>query len=141
MVVERTPSVSKFRVNKTSIIHEILNDEAVVMNLETGLYFAFNDVATTIWSYILLNEYSEDDIIAFAGSQNQSFIDFLLTHEIVSLETSLENYEHNSLKLNSVDKVAEWHVFTDLKDLLLLDPIHDVALNDQGWPSFKNDPN
>jgi PqqD family protein of HPr-rel-A system len=35
-----------------NVVYEVLDDEAVILNLESGVYFTLDPVATRIWSLI-----------------------------------------------------------------------------------------
>jgi hypothetical protein len=128
-----------FRVKSHSVIYDIIEGEAVVMNLEAGVYYSFNIPSTKIWESIVEDSPAEDNLIKNAGQHNIGFINFLVEEGLVVRE-KIET-EHPSLQNNLGSELgtAEWQVFSDMKDLLLLDPVHDIALNEQGWPEYRKD--
>jgi len=131
--------VSKLVIKPKSVIDDVIKGEAVVMNLETGLYFTFNAPATLIWLKVKDSVFSETEIYDYAGVQNLHFIKFLLNEGLIVREPILNSPIKSLLKLDPVEELAQWHTFSDMKDLLLLDPVHDIALGDHGWPEFRND--
>ncbi len=131
--------VSKLVIKSKSVIHDVIKSEAVVMNLETGLYFTFNAPATLIWLQIKDSVCSETEIYDYAGAQNLHFIKFILNEGLIVRESILNSPIKSLLKLDPIEELAQWYTFSDMKDLLLLDPVHDIALGDHGWPEFKND--
>ncbi len=109
------------------------------MNLETGVYFSFNLAATKIWEEILAESVPDLAIIKFAGPHNTKFFEFLLEQKLVISVPMTEPALREITAALSENEVAEWETFSDMQDLLLIDPVHDVALNDQGWPQRRKD--
>jgi len=122
-----------------SIIHDVIDSEAVVMNLEAGVYFSFNVAATKIWERILSHYLSELELFEYAGPQNKEFIDFLFDQKLIRRESASGSRAHEKVESLGELEIAEWQTFSDLQDLLLLDPVHDIALNEQGWPETRKD--
>jgi hypothetical protein len=112
----------------------------VVMNLDTGLYFSFNPAATLIWQKITESQSSEAAIREFAGSQNHHFVEFLIHQKLVSREAAPVAAVESETPLSPLAGTAEWHTFSDMKELLLLDPVHDIALSEHGWPEPRDNP-
>lgn len=104
------------------------------MDLEAGVYFSFNVAATRIWTEIIAGNLRDTDIYEYAAPQNRDFVDFLLEQNIIFREPAPQsgNTEKN-VQLGELE-LAQWQTFSDMKELLLLDPVHDIALNEQGWP-------
>jgi hypothetical protein len=127
------------RVKSNSVIYDIIEGEAVVMNLEAGVYYSFNSEATKIWEFAVTDFPTEEELLKFAGQHNIDFVYFLLEQELV-VRDKLDN-KHSSKRINLGSELgnAGWQVFSDMKDLLLLDPVHDIALNEQGWPEYRKD--
>ena len=122
-----------------SIIHDVIDSEAVVMNLEAGVYFSFNVAATKIWEEILSDRLSELELFQYVGPHNRKFIEFLFDQKIIRRESASITKAHEKIESLGELEVAEWQTFSDLQDLLLLDPVHDIALNEQGWPETRKD--
>ena len=126
--------VFRLVVRPQSVVHDLIDSEAVVMDIEAGVYFSFNEAATTIWSRIIDGSTSETTIYDFAGAQNRDFVDFLLENKIILREQAPEGWNAEGSGLKEISEKAEWQTFSDMKELLLLDPVHDIALNENGWP-------
>ena len=131
--------MSVLKVKTDSIIHDTIEGEAVVMNLEAGVYYSFNLPATSIWEYVLVESPYEEDLLRHVGQHNVDFIDFLLEQGLVVREVMNTKHLTQQTNFSSELRTAEWQVFSDMKDLLLLDPVHDIALNEQGWPEYRED--
>jgi hypothetical protein len=124
----------KFLIRPQSVIYDVIDSEAVVMDLEAGIYFSFNISATKIWLEIISGHLTDNEVYEYATHQNRNFIDFLLEQNIIFRELSPKSGNVNKKKPMDDLEVAEWQTFSDMKELLLLDPVHDIALNEQGWP-------
>jgi hypothetical protein len=127
-------SIPIFTIDSFSIIHNIIEGEAVVMNLDTGLYYSLNPAASVIWEKITESKFSDASIREFAGPQNQHFIEFLIDHRLVSLGSATLPGVEAEAQPSAMSGIAEWQSFSDMKELLLLDPVHDIALSEPGWP-------
>lgn len=126
-------------VRPQSIVHDMIDSEAVVMDIEAGVYFSFNEAATKIWLRIVNADASETSIYTFAGPQNIHFIDFLLENKIILRELAPEGWKDEAVNLTQVSESAKWQTYSDMKELLLLDPVHDIALNEDGWPEKRGE--
>jgi hypothetical protein len=54
-------SVQRFVVNE-SVVSAVLDDEAVLLNAESGIYYGVDAVGTRIWQ-LLTEGMSEDDVV------------------------------------------------------------------------------
>lgn len=124
--------ISVYTINSFSVIHDVIEGEAVVMNLDTGLYYSLNPAASLIWQRITERKFSEDAIKEFAGPQNQNFIEFLINQKLVSPGGRPVVAEEEEALPSPLSETAEWNTFSDMKELLLLDPVHDIALSEHG---------
>ena len=104
------------------------------MDLEAGVYFSFNITATQIWSEIISGNLTDTALYEYAAPQNRDFIDFLLEQKIILREPAAQIGNAEKKEPMGELEIAQWQTFSDMKELLLLDPVHDIALNEQGWP-------
>lgn len=139
-----------FQPNEPKVIHESYDDEVVIVNLDSGNYYSVEKVGADIWAQILsgasrgdivdnlVQQYpeSEEDV---AGAV-EAFIDELVQEDlIVPTEPSPKRCSNGHAVDNSWASTASQfeaptlRTFTDMQDLLLLDPIHEV--DDMGWPN------
>lgn len=139
-------------VNAPQVINEIIDGEAIMINLATGTYYSLNKTGAEIWGMIertlplhdivadlerrydapgtlisaavdsLLKQLSHEQLIVQqddgggAPSRHQSF-----GGVVTSLDTSRMPFTPPRLEK-----------FTDMQDLILLDPVHEV--DSRGWP-------
>ena len=117
-----------------------MEDELVVINLESGCYYSLDPMATLLWTQLqkgctadqMFKKFSADSPEKTLEEIN-TFITFLIDEELIAETTEsadlalcdLESYDL-AFKTPCVQK------FTDMQEMLLLDPIHEVS--DKGWP-------
>ncbi len=145
---------SRFEICTPKIIHEIIDGEVVIANLDNGNYYSLENVAAYIWC-LLEGSHTEDEVVEGVANRYgvdrknveasaRSFIGELKKEELISaseagkagdtkegcagVEASEEKLDFEPPLLNK---------YTDMQDLLLLDPIHEV--DETGWPTTKQD--
>lgn len=134
-------------VNTPSVVSEIIDGELVVMNLATGNYFSSVGVGARIWSGVekaltrealiaaVVSGFAVEERVAAVGVDRfvaelltQSLVREAADHELSSSVTSLP-----AAASRAAYGEPELKVYSDMQDLLMLDPIHDVA--EEGWPT------
>ena len=141
-------------VNGPNVIHETIEGEAVIINLMSGRYYSLQGTAAEIWD--LIGEGATVSVIvaamagryAAAGVDMQdvviSFLGRLREEELIRVEPASEPVGREIAPAKSITaspaqssgfELPALQVYTDLEDLLLLDPIHEV--DDEGWPVAK----
>lgn len=139
-----------FKLNEPHVIHEVIDGEAVLVNMENGFYYSLDDAGADIWNLIekgnsviqieniLNNQYdaTSKEIKDGLAELIQSLLDEEL---IVGLDTPKialvpDNGTSNDASGKKRFKKPTLQKYTDMEDLLLLDPIHDVD-EEAGWPN------
>ncbi len=142
---------SIYRINKPKVIHEVFEDEVVIVNLGDGVYYSLDRVGAVIWNSI--NDGApESEMVARLTRQFESNgVD--LDSEVRRLLKELQDEDlivqcaddSPSVAPQTDDRSLGVVVpkqkfappvlarYTDMKDILLLDPIHEV--DETGWPS------
>lgn len=145
-----------FRINKPKVIYESFEDEQVVINLDTGNYYSLSETSFDIWnlidSGITVREVTEYMGELYTGDREEiekavhAFIAELEKEQLIVAEnrndggTELCREKQTNKQANPEKKIFQvpsMQKFTDMQDLLLLDPIHEVDA--KGWPFAKND--
>ena len=134
----------RYRINSPKVIHQIFETEVVVVNLETGSYYSVEGAGIDIWR-MLEAQRSDDEIVSAMtlNSNGSTATDaenvraFLREVAEEALVVSDENgAAAQSNGLHAVRQISSepprLRKFTDMRDLLLLDPIHE--LDESGWP-------
>jgi len=136
-----------YRVNSPAVASEIIDGEAVIMHLGSGQYFSTQGVGGVIWAMIEDGR-SRDDILAVLGARYDGdptaiaaaldeFVLQLERHELIAPGEPASRNGGPPRPAGHEPFVAPvLNVYTDMQDLLLLDPIHDVG--QAGWPIPKD---
>jgi len=129
------------RINTPQICHETIDGEVVVINLENGCYYSLRDLSAAIWHHIHAGS-SRDAIVEAvtrayadrpdAGALAAGFIDQLVVDQLVAESGPDEQAAPTAVDLPVSFTPPALEKFTDMQDLLLLDPIHEV--DNMGWP-------
>ena len=136
-----------FRVNSPNVIHETIEGEVILIDLKTGTYYSLRDAGAAVWQAIQ-DGAGEDGIAAELRSrydaseeQIQEAVRRLLAElereglvradegEAAPAATSSAS-DNGAARLPFSAPVLEKH--TDMQDLILLDPVHEVGA--EGWP-------
>ena len=141
-----------YNVNRAKIVEETIDGEVIIINLDKGHYFSLNGTGTDIWEYIKFGTPTLDIVAnikvnysdpknSIEHSINKLLINLLAEELIVTTDQHINNIKFNSIsnidivndnKKSFIEPILE--KYTDMEDLLLLDPIHDV--DEQGWPKM-----
>jgi hypothetical protein len=139
------PDTTRFRPNTPPVLHETLDHEAILVNLDIGTYYSLNPVGTTIWGAIDRGA-SVDEVVASIAEQSgaapatvqstvSAFIDELVAEQLVVALDGDRPPEPVRAEwpegLSSFEQPVLSR-YTDMQELLLLDPVHDVGV--AGWP-------
>lgn len=130
-----------FGIDQPSVVSETIDGEAVILDLRSGAYYSARGTGAAIWTWLEAGA-SVDAIIAHllatfpdhadtARVSTEAFVDELVARRLVvprvapSDDVALAAFPM-AFAAPSLER------YTDMDDLLLLDPIHDVDL--VGWP-------
>jgi hypothetical protein len=134
-----------YRIEAASVVSDVIDGEAVMLHRSSGDYFSTDGVGCLVWQWIeegrsrgrmqgdLEARFAADP--ATIAAALDSFIVDLLSHQLVR-EAEVEPEEAPTAPWSG-DRVAfsppVLNIYSDIRNLLLLDPIHDVA-EESGWP-------
>jgi hypothetical protein len=148
MAVER--GVDRFEVSRPEVVGSVVDGEVVAINLDTGSYYNIAGAGTDVWTAVegtasaeevtarLAHRYAAPvDEIAAAVTR---FMEELFGEGLIRpAEADGPRPEPTAGDLPSNGQTAfsppVLEKFTDMEDLLLLDPVHDVT--ERGWPHEK----
>jgi hypothetical protein len=146
----------RYRVNTPTVTHETIDGEAVIINLDSGNYYSLVETGSLIWALVDKGASASEvqDLVQQTYQGNALDIDRgvqdLLTQlqqenlivpvdgapeaNLSELKQILPSNGHEKPSFNppSLNK------YSDMQELLLLDPIHDV--DEAGWPKPVPDP-
>jgi hypothetical protein len=139
----------RFRVNTPTVTHETIDGEAVIINLDSGNYYSLVEAGSFIWGLIetgaSASEVQDRVLQTYQGSATD--VDRGVQELLVQLQqenlivpvdgaTDLTPLDHTASSNGKHEKPSFkpplLHKYSDMQELLLLDPIHDV--DEAGWP-------
>ena len=135
----------QYRVNHPQVINETIDGEAIMINLVTGNYYSLDTVGAEIWE-LLEQSVAVDDIISvlalrydapkeIIGQAVNDLLNELLREQLVVFDGGASTKSAPSQDSDGVRSPfhsPKLQKFTDMQDLILLDPVHDV--DQRGWP-------
>jgi Coenzyme PQQ synthesis protein D (PqqD) len=138
------------RVNAPQVIHEAIEGEVIIINLTSGNYYSLKGSGAEIWQ-LVQGVASDEDIVETLTSRygptpeiEGSVSDFLSHLEREGLTAPAEAADRTSApdealrpEQETVFVTPSLEKFTDMQDLVLLDPVHEVDAT--GWPQTRPD--
>ncbi|HEV7766897.1 MAG TPA: PqqD family protein [Thermoanaerobaculia bacterium] len=126
------------KISQPKVSHQCIDGEVVVINLENGSYYSLLDLAARLWELIAAGWSRAEllDLVAAtyadetAIAASSAFLDQLVREGLVTDEPTEKLATEIALPATFAAPLLE--TFTDLQELLMLDPIHDVDA--AGWP-------
>jgi hypothetical protein len=148
-------SPTQFRINSPKVIHETIDGETVIVNLDSGNYYSLDTVGADIWDAVgkglPVDHIIEDISFKFSGEREEIeqavrlFMNELLQETLIAPRGpgSAGNEETRDTPVRSATpdgrlpfKTPTLQKYSDMQELLLLDPIHEV--DETGWPNAKS---
>jgi Coenzyme PQQ synthesis protein D (PqqD) len=136
----------RYRVNSPQVINETIDGEAIMINLATGSYYSLDRVGGDVWA-LLDASLPVDDIVVQLGRRYDGAEDDIrravddLLQRLSSEELVVPCDDSDPVGAASLEPVPagrppfrtpRLEKFTDMQDLILLDPVHEV--DSRGWP-------
>jgi hypothetical protein len=136
----------QFRVRNPQVVDDTIEGEVIVIDLDSGTYYSLRETSAEIWHCIKAgaDEASIVDLLAerYVASREEiasavsPLLDELAAERLIEeaegaapAEPVSASYAQNG-RVPFIAPVLEKH--TDMQDLILLDPVHDVT--EAGWP-------
>ena len=145
-------SSRRFRINRPKVIDEAFDDEVVIINFDTGSYYSLNQAGSDVWGFIgagaALGEIVESIAGRYEGGRPEiedgvhRLIAELELENLIVADGEKEPGDRPEARAHAApasQKTAfqppRLEKFTDMQELILLDPIHEV--DETGWPNTK----
>ena len=136
-------AAGRFRSNTPPVVHETVEGETIVVNLDTGSYYDLNPLGGSIFE--LLNAGTSTAALASriasayelgefeARRTVEDFTAQLVAEQLLAPVADGTPEAPAQVELPPVFAEPVLHKYTDMPELLLLDPVHEV--DETGWPS------
>lgn len=132
-----------YKLNAQFATYEVLEGEAVVVNLLSGIYYSLDKEQTYVWERLMETFSLESIALALSNKFSISFNDLATKIHSFACELEKENLIFKSIETCdtavsllpsefTLRELTPIQKFTEMKELLQLDPIHEV--DEQGWP-------
>jgi hypothetical protein len=135
----------QFKIDPSRIVHETIEQETILIDLETGTYYSLRGCGAEIWA-LLVDGWTETEAIAemkrrfpadldAAAAATADLIAQLYDEGLLEVAPSRRERANGNVEPTAVHRPFEPPVlerYTDMQYFLLLDPIHEV--HDGGWP-------
>ena len=135
----------RYRANTPRFVDETVDGEALIMDMVTGSYYTCRDSSTIAWEALKAGVATSDVAALISNAYRvelgnverdvERFVDDLLGDEmLVPLDGSAAPAPPATTNGSVIGEYQplRFDRYTDLADLILLDPVHDVS--DAGWP-------
>ena len=138
----------RFKVNTPPVIHQTLDGEVIVVNLDTGTYYSLAGSSAEIWTAVEQGSSVDETVEATLGRYDGSraevepavreFIDELVSEELIApSELAPPAAANRTNHANGTGTTLPFvpprlDKYVDMQELLMLDPIHEV--DERGWP-------
>jgi|JI10StandDraft_1071094.scaffolds.fasta_scaffold68600_3 hypothetical protein len=134
---------TRVTVRSNPIVHETLDGEAVIINLQSGTYYSLQGVGAVLWQDVVASTTVAalgERISAEAGLSGDAaraaverFVAGLHDEALVAVEPPPTGAPSDGPALpDDLGQALTLQRFTDVQELLALDPVHDV--DEVGWP-------
>lgn len=143
-----------FKIKTPNVVFETYENEVVLINLDNGNYYSISGSAAEIFS-LIVQERSKAGILTgvinnYDGNNKEivssveKFLEYLLNEGLIIREEkdidTIPPQEKETIQKNSNPEKSQFESpvlnrYTDMQDLLLLDPVHEV--DETGWPNPK----
>lgn len=128
-----------YRLNAPTCIAEAVDDDLIVINLVNGKYYNMRGSSALAWEALLegctpnqllrANQWTDAETQAFGA-----FVQLLVDESLmVEHGPAGESASSVSIVLSEDPAPFQMDVFTDMEEMLRLDPVHEVDAN-VGWP-------
>ena len=138
-----------YRVNTPHVISETVGGETIIVNLARGHYFSLQGSAVEVWQGLERGEAAETIVLELehryeAGNGEIEAAVKKLLEDFADAELIVEDANGNgngagggALPSQDVGERVPFvppgfATFTDMQDIILLDPVHEV--DTRGWP-------
>lgn len=138
-----------YRLNSSNVVHDTIDGEVLAIRSDTGTYYSMQGPTATAWCALISG--ADVDAMATAVAAHHDADIEAVRHALITLGADLvtesllvESAADSAaiIELPSETQGQAWEPprfekFTDMQDLLLFDPIHEVEPS--GWPAVTRD--
>ncbi|HXJ83054.1 MAG TPA: PqqD family protein [Candidatus Methylomirabilis sp.] len=140
---------ARYTVDPAKVVSEVIDGEAILINLANGYYYSLDSTGAAIWSLLQAGRTAPEIVSVLRSRYDcshadpeaavQALIATLEADELISsgapspgdlpMLGGAEEASGNPFRPPTLER------FSDMQGFLLMDPIHEV--DDTGWPNVK----
>jgi hypothetical protein len=152
--------IRRFKPRSSDVVSEVIDGEAVIMDLRNGHYFSARQQAAPVWQSIVSGQSDAEILDRLSGefdadldylrAQLDTYIETLIDHALIVVDVAGgdvagQDVAGQDAAGDTSAAIARGQrpfpplvleAFQDMEELLLLDPIHEVE-EETGWPVRK----
>lgn len=135
-----------YRVNSPQVISETVGGETIIVNLASGHYFSLQGTAVDVWEGVERGESAETIVLRLEqryeaaygeiGAAVQELLDDFVAAALLVADGDSTDGAPAVAQQDVGERVPfvapSFTTFTDMQDIILLDPVHEV--DTRGWP-------
>ncbi len=138
-----------YAINRQDVVDEVIDGEAILINLKTGSYYSLEGSACAIWARLQRGPLTTETLARFVARAAAQDGDDPVAEAIRFVEgLGAEGLVDVSDEAPAPDPVEDADIaldpappklskYSDMEALLLIDPIHDVTPG--GWPQQRGE--
>jgi hypothetical protein len=137
----------RFQIERSAVASEIVDGEAIILHHGSGDYFSTDGIGAVIWQWLGESKSQEQiarlledsfprasaDIAAVVGAFLSDLLKHGLIREVAGDGTVPPAPAQQATNFGDDFTPPILHVYSDMREVLLLDPIHEVE-EAAGWP-------
>jgi len=142
---------TRYRINTPKVAFEVFEDEVVMVNFDNGAYYSINGTGSRLIGLLgrgVAEEGLAGHMEALYGCDRttaegdvRAFLDALRQEDLVTPLGADETHPETAVSpedaVGGPYEAPTVSKYSDMEDLIMLDPIHEV--DESGWPNPKPD--
>jgi len=134
------------------VIHEAVDGETMIVRLDSGNYYNMNTTGGQVWALVEQGASKDQIVSAFSElygldkkiveEQIEPYLKYLIVEELI-FPNGASPIAGTAYQPGGIQRLTDsfeppiLNKYSDMQELLILDPIHDVS--DAGWPNPKSE--
>jgi hypothetical protein len=134
-----------YALKAATIVSEVIEGETIIIDMQTGTYFSTDGLGTVLWAAAQAG-HSRQALVegaakaypaaVDAGADTAAFLDSLVAKGLLVETPEAAQIQDVAWPAGDYAK-AQLYAHSDMQDLIMLDPIHEV--DNVGWPKRRED--
>jgi hypothetical protein len=148
-VIPKEAQPLSYRLNSSNVVHDTIDGEVLAIRSDTGTYYSMQGPTASAWC-ALISGADVDAMATAIASHHDADVEIVrqalialgadLVSESLLVESAADGAAIVELPTDTRGQAWEplrFEKYTDMQDLLLFDPIHEVEPS--GWPAVTRD--